>query len=146
MIRIQRILYPTDFSSYSNQAYFHAIALAQAHQATLTILFVYHPELTPVPASAGQVDPHAYWKKQLEQIRPVDLNITVNHILLDGDPATQIVRCAREGTMNLIVMGTHGSTGKETTTMGSVAGRVLRDADCSVLVVKMPRSAASCAG
>ena len=29
MINIQKILYPTDFSSYSNQAYFHAVALAE---------------------------------------------------------------------------------------------------------------------
>ena len=29
MIRVQKILYATDFSSYSNQAYFHAVALAE---------------------------------------------------------------------------------------------------------------------
>ena len=29
MIHIKKILYSTDFSSYSNQAYFHAIALAE---------------------------------------------------------------------------------------------------------------------
>ena len=30
MIRVKKILYPTDFSSYSNQAYFHAVALAES--------------------------------------------------------------------------------------------------------------------
>ena len=41
MIRIQKILYATDFSSYSNQAYFHAVALAENHGASLTVLFVF---------------------------------------------------------------------------------------------------------
>ena len=36
-------------------------------------------------------------------------------------------------------MGTHGRTGVERLLMGSVAERVLRDASCSVLVVKLPR-------
>ena len=34
MIRISKILYPTDFSSHSNQAYFHAVALAEKHDAS----------------------------------------------------------------------------------------------------------------
>jgi nucleotide-binding universal stress UspA family protein len=41
--------------------------------------------------------------------------------------------------MDLIVMGTHGRTGVERLLLGSVAEKVLRDAPCSVLVVKMPR-------
>ena len=41
MVHIKKILYPTDFSPYSNQAYFHAIALAESHGASLTVLFVY---------------------------------------------------------------------------------------------------------
>ena len=40
MIHIERILYPTDFSSYSNQAYFHAVSLARVHNASFTILYV----------------------------------------------------------------------------------------------------------
>jgi nucleotide-binding universal stress UspA family protein len=39
-----------------------------------------------------------------------------------------------------IVMGTHGRTGTERLLMGSVAEKVLRDAPCSVLVVKLPRA------
>lgn len=139
MIRIQRILYPTDFSSFSNQAYFHAIALAEAHRARLTVLFVYHPAACPLPDAAAGREPLAYWREQLEQIRPVDPAIGIDHVLVEGDPAAEIVRQAREGGADLIVLGTHGRTAKERPTLGSVAARVLREADCSVLVVKMPR-------
>jgi nucleotide-binding universal stress UspA family protein len=131
MIRIRRILYPTDFSSYSNQAYFHAVALAENHGAQLTILYVYH--------EAGGDEDRNYWQEQLEQIRPVDPGIAVRHVFLNGDPATEIVRYARDSAADLIVMGTHGRTGLERLLMGSVAEKVMRDAACSVLVVKLPK-------
>ena len=140
MIRIKKILYPTDFSSYSNQAYFHAIALAEKHNASLTVLFVYNPDHTTTPGSQGdELADRRYWQGQLEQIRPVDLRIPVTHVLLEGDPASEIVRYGRDAGIDLIVMGTHGRTGVERLLMGSVAEKVLRDASSSVLVVKLPR-------
>jgi nucleotide-binding universal stress UspA family protein len=140
MIRIKKILYPTDFSSYSNQAYFHAISLAEKHNASLTVLFVYNPDSTTTPGSQGdEVADRRYWQGQLEQIRPVDTGIPVSHVLLEGDPASEIVRYGRDAGIDVIVMGTHGRTGVERLLMGSVAEKVLRDAPCSVLVVKLPR-------
>ena len=54
MIHVQKILYPTDFSPYSNQAYFHAVALAEKHGASLTILYVYSPSFgTPEVHTEG---------------------------------------------------------------------------------------------
>jgi nucleotide-binding universal stress UspA family protein len=139
MIRIRKILYSTDFSPYSNQAYFHAIALAEKHQASLTILYVYVPGVS-VPGLAGNGAPdRRYWQEQLEQIRPVDPTIPVHHVLLEGDPAAEIVRYAHDAGMDLIVMGTHGRTGLERLLMGSVAEKVMRESPCSVMVVKLPR-------
>jgi nucleotide-binding universal stress UspA family protein len=140
MISVKKILYATDFSSYSNQAYFHAVSLAQKHAASLTVLFVYHPERIATPGSTGNIDAdRAYWRSQLEQIRPVDSGIAVQHVLLEGDAAEQIVQHARQAGCDLIVMGTQGRTGMERLLLGSVAEKVLREAACSVLVVKMPR-------
>jgi len=138
MIRITKILYATDFSSHSNQAYFHAVALAEKHGASLTIVFVYSPGFTG-PEASGQGDERAYWRNQLEQIRPVDVRIPVHHVFLEGDPAREIVRYATDAGMDLIVMGTHWRTGLERLLMGSVAEKVMRDAPCSVLVVKLPK-------
>lgn len=137
MIRIRKILYPTDFSSYSNQAYFHAVALAENHGATLTVLFVFNNDV-PTPHHVSRDEARDYWRQQLEQIRPIDPTIRVEHVLLEGDPAREIVGYSREIGIDLIVMGTHGRTGLERMLMGSVAEKVLRGASCSVLVVKMP--------
>jgi nucleotide-binding universal stress UspA family protein len=139
MIHVKKILYTTDFSSYSNQAYFHAVTLAENHQAELVILFVHTPDLKSPGGQSSQL----YWKQQLEQIRPLNADISVCHVFLEGDPASEIVRYAQESAADLVVMGTHGRTGVERLLMGSVAEKVLRDAPCSVLIVKLPRSAST---
>ena len=73
MIHVKKILYPTDFSTYSNQAYFHAVALAENHGASLTILFV-HSAGFGTPELHDENSEQDYWRKQLEQIRPVNGN------------------------------------------------------------------------
>lgn len=133
MIHVKKILYPTDFSSYSNQAYFHAVALAEVHRASLTILYVY------VPGSGEEKTERNYWKNQLEQIRPVNDAIPVTHVVLEGDPANEIVRYASDAGMDLIVMGTHGRTGMDRLLVGSVTEKVMRGAPCSVMAVKLPK-------
>lgn len=129
MIRVARILYPTDFSSYSNLAYFHAVALAEAHGATLTVVHVHAP------------GDRRQWQELLEQVRPANPNIGVTHVLLEGDPAAEVVRYAADAGIDLIVIGTHGRTAAERAPMGSVAERVMRESACSVLVVKLPKGA-----
>src|SRR5437868_4522369 len=95
MIRIRKILYPTDFSPYSNQAYFHAVALAESHGASLTILYVY-PAGFGAPETTTEGEDRTYWQAQLEQIRPVNESIATYHVLLEGDPANEIVEYARD--------------------------------------------------
>jgi nucleotide-binding universal stress UspA family protein len=133
MTPIRTILYPTDFSPYSNQAYFHAVGLAEAHGASLTVVYVLQPG-----SRDGEKDRH-YWRQQLEQVRPSNRRIPVQHILLEGDPAAEITRYSADVCIDLIVIGTHGRTGEERLRMGSVAEKVMREAPCSVLVVKLPK-------
>ena len=56
-----------------------------------------------------------------------------------GDPAGEIVRYAADAGIDVIVMGTHGRTGVDRLLLGSVAEKVMRDAPCSVLVVKLAK-------
>lgn len=134
MIAVTKILYPTDFSSFSTQAYFHALALAENHNASLTITYAFTPE-------GGREDEETRrrCREQLEQIRPMNPKIPVQHVFLEGDPASEITQYAAEAGIDLIVLGTHGRTGVERLLMGSVAERVMREAPCSVLVVKMSK-------
>lgn len=133
MIRIRHIVYPTDFSSYSTQAYFYAAGLAEKYGAELTVVFVHN-------ATSDEADRGPdYWKAQLDQVVPHNDKVTVRHAFLTGDAATEIVKFAADRRADVIVIGTHGRTGLDRLMMGSVAERVVRDAPCSVLVVKLPR-------
>jgi nucleotide-binding universal stress UspA family protein len=57
-------------------------------------------------------------------------------IALEGDPAAELVRFAKERQIGTIVMGTRGHTGIARLLLGSVARNVLVHAPCSVLVVR----------
>ncbi|MGZ3421593.1 MAG: universal stress protein [Polyangiales bacterium] len=61
-----------------------------------------------------------------------------------GDPARQIARLAEKLGADLVVVGTHVDSAIEQLLLGSVAGRVLRKAPCSVLVVRPPSTNALC--
>jgi nucleotide-binding universal stress UspA family protein len=147
VINVKRILYATDFSPHSNQAYFHAIALAEGHGASLAIVHVFAPSSARPVVIGDTISPvvnfnpeeREYWRGQLEQIRPVNPDIAVEHVLLEGDPVEEIIQYATDANIDLIVMGTHGRTGLERLLMGSVAEKVLRGAPCSVLVAKLQK-------
>jgi nucleotide-binding universal stress UspA family protein len=140
VINVRNILYATDFSPYSNQAYFHAVALAESHGASLTVAHVYAPGPSALE-SATEDAGREHWREQLRQIRPLNPHIPVRHVFLEGDPAAEILRYAADAGVDLIVMGTHGRTGLDRLLLGSVAEKVLRGASRSVLVVKMPKPA-----
>lgn len=138
MIHVRKILYPTDFSSYSTTAYFHAVSLAEAYRAQLVVAYVF------TPGKDGQTPVDApFWKSQLESVRPSNGKIPVSHAFLEGDPASELVRYSSDSGVDLIVMGTHGRTGVERLLMGSVTEKVMREAPCSVLVIKLPKGMSS---
>lgn len=142
MLAIQKILHPTDFSPLSECAFRLACSLARDHGAQLLIVNVKPPDI--VFADAPHLlppDPQQLWETWQEKLlglQPSDPSIAVEHILREGDPATEIVRTAQEKGCGLIVMGTHGRAGVRRLLMGSVAEQVLRKSTCPVLTVKAP--------
>lgn len=55
--------------------------------------------------------------------------------VVEGDPATELIRAADDDQADLIVVGTHGRAGLTRLMLGSVARNVLLHAHCSVMVV-----------
>jgi nucleotide-binding universal stress UspA family protein len=60
----------------------------------------------------------------------------------EGEPAGEILAAAVATGADLIVLGTHGRTGLARLAKGSVAGKVLHHASCSVLIVREAASRA----
>lgn len=72
----------------------------------------------------------------LERFKKIgeEIGINLETELISGDPAEEIVKFA-DGN-DLIVMANHGKKGVDKFMLGSVSRDVLRNAPCSVLVVK----------
>lgn len=77
-------------------------------------------------------------RNQLLQLKPPDPKVSVEHRLVKGDAATEIVNPAAETKADVIVMGSHGRTGLGRLLLGSVAENVMRKAPCPVVTVKPP--------
>jgi nucleotide-binding universal stress UspA family protein len=140
MLAIRRILHPTDFTERSENAFRLACALARDHGASLLVLHVQAPVAiygdglmtAPLPGYTEGL------RTQLMGVRAYDPRVTLEHKLVEGDPAGEILQVARETGCDLIVMGTHGRTGLRRMLMGSVAEEVVRKSSCPVLTVKTP--------
>jgi len=138
MIRIQTILYPTDFSTAAVHALEVAHSLARDHQARLVFLNVTAKlpvREVPLPeySLAGVVNEA---RRQLEVVAASIADLPVEIHAVVGEPAQAIVAMARECRADLIVMGTQGRSGVSRMLLGSVAELVLRHAPCPVLTVK----------
>jgi nucleotide-binding universal stress UspA family protein len=72
----------------------------------------------------------------LKRVRSLAGETEVETVILEGKPATEIVKFAASHEIDLIVIGTKGKRGLERLLLGSVAESVVRSAGCNVLVVK----------
>jgi len=141
IMKARKIVFPTDFSPFGQEALRWATSLARDSGATLIIVHVEEP---PMSYGGGEVliggdeGNRELLRKSLVQVVPTDPAVSFEHKLLVGDPATAVVEAANEENADLIVLGTHGRTGLTRLLMGSVAEAVVRRAKCPVLVVKHP--------
>jgi len=56
--------------------------------------------------------------------------------VVSGTPDDDVVRMAHDLEVDLVVMATHGRKGLSHLILGSVAERVMREADCPVLTMR----------
>ena len=141
---IRRILCPVDLSDFSPPVLAHAAALARLYGAEITALHVFAGWLPP----PGQAT-YPHWMMEIPEARQSiaeELKTLVDPFAAkagpalslrtaDGDAATEIVRHARDLDADLIVMGTHGRSGFDRFTLGSVTEKILRKASCPVLTL-----------
>lgn len=143
MLNLKHILHPTDFSDASNNALKYACALASQFDAELHIINVLPDPASVMPTVAGFM-PTDYYQQQTQYANEelaslpeevVSYSGSVTRNVCEGMPFVQIIRYARENSIDMIVMGTHGYSGLKHMIMGSVAENVVRKAPCAVLTV-----------
>ncbi|MBI5569757.1 MAG: universal stress protein [Desulfomonile tiedjei] len=143
----KNILFCTDFSENSQLAQQYAMDFSAALTSQLTIIHVIDSSLLGY-SSLGERIP-AEVRNLLEEIHE-SVGKALDIIAADcaqhapevfvssrmGKPGPEILRASKELSSDLIVMGTHGRTGLQHLLLGSTAARVLREADCPVLIVR----------
>jgi len=141
---IRKIILATDFSESSRDASYHALLLAQTYNAELKSLHVFEPRPLGIPYSKpkkyGQIHEDIEKTRQRGKDMLKELadsfNVNADTIFVEGHPGPEIIRIATELNTDLLVIGTHGYTGWNRLTIGSVAEFVVRHAPCAVLTVK----------
>lgn len=137
--RVRRILVATDFSESAGRGLSVAVDLAARMGCALTLVHVRDPGVLPavdglnVSIAALHDGAAAALEGAVRQTRVRHLD--VEGMLADGDPAGGILEAAVRSKADLIVIGSHGRTGLERFLLGSVAERVVRQAEVPVLTV-----------
>ena len=65
-----------------------------------------------------------------------ETGVTVNSVLLQGNPAQEILDFAEKNDIDMIVLGTQGKAGIDRFLLGGVTEKVVRHAKAEVLVVR----------
>ncbi len=146
-MKIERILFPIDFSEGAMNALDYAVSLSKEYNAKLYLLHVVHD----ISMTSGWQVPHIRIdefyrdmeesaRKELEKCCMEELKglKDVEKIVLRGIPDDEILKVARDKKIDVIVIGTHGRTGIDRLLFGSTAEKVVRKAPCPVLSVRLP--------
>jgi nucleotide-binding universal stress UspA family protein len=147
MEKFEKILFALDFSENSEHAFDYAYAMAKNFNARLIIIHVIQE---PVDLSGFYV-PHISFEKlekeieegaekMMEKFCRTMISDFTNYEtgIVSGIPYEEIIRKAEKENVSLIVMGTQGRKGLDHLLFGSTAERVVRNAKCPVMTVRLP--------
>lgn len=139
---VKRILIPFDFSETAELSLEHAVFMAKLMKADIYLLHIV--ETTTFPSSIA----HAFsgFEKKIEEASNEKLNELSRklhtehgvqvHIITDvGKIYKRIVQTAKQAHIDVIVMGTHGTSGSSYI-IGSNTTRVVQEAPCPVISVQ----------
>jgi nucleotide-binding universal stress UspA family protein len=139
-----RILLPTDGSEGTEEAVDQALGLASLTGATLYPLSVVDRRIYLSAGNDQQEEITETLRAEAEEAvaalaeRAEAAGVEVETAVRDGIPDAVIVRYADEVDADLVVMGTHGRTGREKlANLGSVTERVVGNVDRPTLVVSI---------
>lgn len=149
MFAPKKILVPTDFSVYSDNALKQAIDVAKQNKAKIHLFHVIDDGFQQCAVdyclNEGDVQKilkvsikNAKEKLQQEAKKVTDNNSSIE-IVYDtrrGIPYEEILKEQEEKGIDLIVIASHGKTGILKNLLGGVVDKVMKRAKCQVLLVR----------
>ena len=148
MLGLKRILLATDFSASATAALLYAAALTRLSHATLQVLHVVDTRVTALTRWTDVLhSPHVFAAKIAEETavlqelleHPALTGLSVEELVRQGHPADNIIDMAAH--VDLVVMGTQGTTPASEKAPGKVAQEVVHGSPAPVLLVPMDSKA-----
>lgn len=140
--KVERILVPTDFSETASLAINHAIDLAKRFEAEVFLVHVletgaYQGIFSPSKKTEYNEleDAQIHLQKEAEKLEK-ESGINISQEVVSGRIYEEIVKAAEDADADLIVMGTHGSSGWEEFFVGSNAFKVVTQTSAPVLSIQ----------
>jgi nucleotide-binding universal stress UspA family protein len=146
---MNKIIVPTDFSSFADQALLYAVELAKKSGGEVRLLHIMlTPDNTKIEATRGQVNISGYGENEylLNAVKGSQKNLEsliesleyerVSYFICAGNVGQNIIEFAEKEQADLIVMGTQGESGYDSLFVGSNAEKVVRLAQCPVLTIR----------
>lgn len=145
----KKILFPTDFSQASKNAFIYALQLADSIHAEVITLHVYQvPQANFVNAAeylheiydVTELSNFENYKDQVPALRDIAAannlsHIKISHVLLSGNLVQEIKKITTKEKFDFVVMGTKGGSSLEETFFGTNATKVMSDVNAVVLVI-----------
>ena len=140
-----QLLVPLDGSTLAESALPEALALSKALRATVTLLQVIPAPADVIRNGALVISVDEQWEVLKDQAlhylngvrnRPAWQGIETHVAVEMGSPAETILDFCQQHKIDRIVMATHGRTGINRWVFGSIADKVLRAADRTVVLVR----------
>lgn len=135
-VEFKKILFATEFGASVEREAAFAVALAQEHEAKLTLLHVipYLEEYSEAAAAAKRKEIVG----QLRELIPAESETWCKpeFLMVVGDPVEEILKCASENEADLIVMGAKKREKLAGYLPHTKAFRVVTAAKCPVLTVR----------
>ena len=141
---MKKILVPVDGSTNSKLALEKAKELAKMNNGQVTVVTIVKDlsaQLYNIENKDKQEIRNVF-KKQGEEILKDGLEVfkecsgEIGSLLLNGDPAQEIISLSQTGDYDLIIMGSRGLNAFSRLMIGSVSNKVLNHVSISVLIVK----------
>ncbi|MDG5492191.1 universal stress protein [Psychroserpens sp. SPM9] len=144
---MNKIIVPVDFSKYSEYALETAALMAQRYNAELLVLHMLEIDKGRVTDSSNEHNEKmVFFLKLAEQKFESFLNkdflegISITPIVKHFKVFSEVAEVAEEHQADLIVMGSHGTSGLSEIFVGSNTEKVVRSSEIPVLVVKQKPS------
>ena len=138
ILRLKKILVPTDFSETSKKAVQYALRFAEQFGCEIALLYVVEPA-TPIVEAPLPVE--VFTNEEEFSMAEKDLAVlaaeshtngahSVSSFVRVGHAPNEITKTAKDLDVDLIIIATHGYTSWRHFCIGSTAERVVRTAPC----------------